>query len=52
MTGIFGEYDVLVAGAGVTGVVASIAAARAGARSLLLEESGVIGGMLTGGRLT
>jgi hypothetical protein len=49
---IFGEYDVVVVGAGVTGVVASIRAAREGARTLLIEGSGVLGGLLTGGRLT
>ncbi len=48
----FGEYDVVVVGAGVTGTVASLRAARDGARTLLLEGSGVLGGLLTGGRLT
>ncbi len=49
---LFGEYDVVVVGAGVSGTVASIRAARDGARTLLLEGSGVLGGLLTGGRLT
>ena len=49
---IFGEYDVVVVGAGAAGTVASIRAAREGARTLLLEGSGVLGGLLTGGRLT
>lgn len=49
---LFGEYDVVVIGAGVTGTVASLRAARDGARTLLLEGSGVLGGLLTGGRLT
>lgn len=49
---IFGDYDVVVIGAGVTGTVASLRAARDGARTLLLEASGVLGGLLTGGRLT
>lgn len=52
MLGLFGEYDVVVAGAGVTGVVAAIAAGRQGARTLMVEGSGFIGGNLTGGRLT
>ncbi len=52
MLGLFGEYDVIVAGAGVTGIVAAIAAAREGAKTLLTEGSGVIGGLVTGGRLT
>lgn len=47
-----GEYDTIVAGAGVTGIVASVAAARAGARVLLVESSGILGGLITGGRLT
>lgn len=52
MLGMLGSYDVVVAGAGVTGVVASIAAAREGAKTLLVEESGVIGGLITGGRMS
>lgn len=47
-----GRYDVIVAGAGVTGIVASIAAAREGARTLLIEGSANLGGLITGGRLT
>jgi len=49
---LFGEYDVVVVGAGVTGIVAAIRAAREGARTLLLEGSGFLGGLVTGGRLT
>ena len=52
MLGLLGSYDVLVAGAGVTGVAASIAAAREGAKTLLVEGSGVIGGLITGGRMS
>lgn len=52
MLGLFGSYDVVVAGAGVTGVVSSIAAAREGAKTLLVEGSGVIGGLITGGRMS
>lgn len=40
-------YDVLVAGGGVSGSVAAIAAARAGARVLLVEEQSFLGGSLT-----
>jgi Dehydrogenases (flavoproteins) len=49
---LFGNYDVVVAGAGISGVVAAIRAARMGASTLLVEASGVIGGLATGGRLT
>lgn len=49
---IIGDYDVIVAGAGVTGIVASVAAAREGAEVLLVESSGTLGGLITGGRLT
>ncbi|MDB5904374.1 MAG: ribulose,5-biphosphate synthetase [Betaproteobacteria bacterium] len=49
---MFGNYDVVVVGAGITGTVAAIRAAREGARTLLVEGSGVLGGLVTGGRLT
>jgi glycine/D-amino acid oxidase-like deaminating enzyme len=43
-------YDVIVAGAGPTGLTAAIQAARAGARCLLVEKSGLLGGAtVTGG---
>lgn len=49
---LFGSYDVVVTGAGSSGIVAAIRAAREGARTLLLEGSGFLGGLITGGRLT
>jgi hypothetical protein len=49
---LFGSYDVVVVGAGAAGTVAAIRAAREGARTLLLEGSNVLGGLVTGGRLT
>ena len=42
-------YDVIVAGGGPAGCCAAIAAARAGAKTLLVEQSGCFGGMWTGG---
>jgi len=41
------NYDVVVCGAGSAGVAAACAAARAGARTLLLERHGFGGGILT-----
>lgn len=40
-------YDVIVCGAGSAGVAAACGAARAGARTLLLERHGFGGGILT-----
>lgn len=49
---LFGSYNVVVTGAGSSGIVAAIRAAREGARTLLLEGTGFLGGLITGGRLT
>ena len=43
------EVDVLVAGGGLGGVSAAVAAARAGARTLLVERNGFPGGVATAG---
>jgi len=43
------KYDVIVCGAGTAGVIAAIQAGRAGARTLLVEKSGMPGGTLTVG---
>lgn len=43
------EYDVVVIGGGPSGVNAAIAAAREGAKTLLVERYGYLGGMLTNG---
>ncbi len=41
------EYDVVVAGGGLSGVCAAIAAAREGAKAILLEAGSALGGMAT-----
>lgn len=41
------KYDVVVAGGGVSGAAAAIAAARQGADTLIIEQSGFLGGALT-----
>ncbi len=46
---VVGDYDVVVAGGGPGGVTAAVAAARAGARTLLIERYGFLGGMATAG---
>ena len=43
------EFDVIVAGGGLSGVAAVVAAAREGAEVLLLERYGFLGGMATAG---
>src|SRR5690625_4958918 len=40
------EYDVVVVGAGTAGSIASIAAARSGAKTLVVEQYGSIGVIL------
>jgi hypothetical protein len=49
---VAGSHDVIVAGGGPAGVAAAIAAAQAGANVLLIEASGALGGVWTGGLLT
>ena len=46
---VLGEVDVLVCGGGPAGTGAAIAAARTGARTLLVEQYGYLGGMSTVG---
>lgn len=43
------EYDVIVCGGGPAGCAAAAGAAREGAKTLLLEASGMLGGMATNG---
>lgn len=46
-TAIGATYDVIVAGGGASGLIAAVAAARLGARTLLLERQGCLGGTAT-----
>jgi FAD dependent oxidoreductase len=46
---IAGSYDVIVAGGGPSGIGAAVAAARNGAKTLLIEGTGALGGMSTNG---
>lgn len=43
------SYDVVVVGGGTAGVVAAIQAGRAGAKTLLVEKCGMLGGTITMG---
>lgn len=51
-TPIVEECDVIVCGAGPAGIAAAINAARAGAKTRLLEVHGCLGGVWTAGALT
>ncbi len=44
--------DVAVAGGGIAGIAAALAAARHGARTLLIEKSWMLGGLATAGLVT
>ena len=51
-TPVLGHYDVVVLGGGPAGIMAASAAARAGARTLLIESYGFLGGMGTAAGVT
>ncbi len=51
-TPVFGHWDVLVVGGGPAGLAAAVSAARCGARTLLVERYGFLGGMGTAGGVT
>ena len=43
------QYDVAIAGAGIAGIAAAIAAARQGKKVALIEKQTLIGGLATSG---
>lgn len=46
------DYDVIVAGGGPAGIAAAVSSADAGARTLLVEAKGALGGVWTSGLLS
>lgn len=50
-TPVRGTFDVIVAGSGPSGVCAALRAARSGAKTMLIEQNGCLGGMWTAGLL-
>ncbi|MDQ6629444.1 MAG: FAD-dependent oxidoreductase [Pseudomonadota bacterium] len=51
-TPVFGTYDIVVLGGGPAGIAAATSAARHGARTLLVERYGFLGGMGTAAGVT
>ena len=51
-TPIKGEYDVIVAGSGPSGMAAAVNAARLGAKVLVIEAQGSVGGISTTGMMS
>lgn len=52
ITPIQGKWDVIVCGAGPSGIAAAVSSARLGQKTLLLERYGAVGGCLTLGHVT
>ena len=51
-TQILAEYDVAVVGGGIAGIAAALSSARAGAKTVLLEQQYLLGGLATIGLVT
>ena len=51
-TPVVAECDVLVCGAGPAGVAAAVSAARLGAKTILVEQTGIVGGVSTSGLMS
>lgn len=47
-----GNYDVIVAGSGPSGIAAAVSSARQGAKTLLIEYNGSVGGISTSGLMS
>ncbi len=46
---VYGEYDVVVVGGGMAGVGAALGASKNGAKTILIENTGALGGLVTNG---
>lgn len=49
---VLAQVDVLIAGAGTAGVAAAVSSARAGAKTMLIERQGFLGGVASAGLMT